>query len=105
MKNKAGKFIEPTIEATAEAARNVTVKDDLTFFLGWADGDGSYPIAAQTWIIAYTKQADAAHADNLKAFLTYLLTEGQTIAPTINYAPLPADLITKALANVAKISS
>ncbi len=105
VKNKAGKFIEPTLEATSAAAENVKVADDLTFFLGWADGDTSYPIAAQTWIIVYTKQADAQKATNLKAFLTYLLTDGQKLAPKIDYAPLPASLVTKALANIAKIGS
>jgi phosphate transport system substrate-binding protein len=105
IQNKAGNFIEPTLEATSAAAENVEIADDLTFFLGWADGDDSYPIAAQTWILVYTKQADAEHATNLKGFLTYLLTEGQTLAPTIDYAPLPASLVAKALANVDKITS
>ncbi|MCU1367408.1 MAG: phosphate transporter periplasmic phosphate-binding protein [Ilumatobacteraceae bacterium] len=105
VENKAGKFIEPTLEATSAAAENATIKDDLTFNLGWSDGDASYPIAAQTWILVYEKQADAAHADNLKAFLTYLLTEGQTLAPTIDYAPLPTSLVTKALAQIDKITS
>jgi phosphate transport system substrate-binding protein len=105
VKNKAGNFVEPTLEATSEAASNVEVKDDLTFFTGWADGDGSYPIAAQTWIIAYTEQADPAKAEAIRGFLTYLLTEGQDLAPTIDYAPLPDDLRTKALANIAKIGA
>lgn len=103
VKNKAGKYIEPTLEATTEAAKGTKINDDLTFFLGWADGDGAYPIAAQTWIIAYTKQADPAKAAALKGLLTYLLTDGQALAPTIDYAALPADLQAKALANVAKI--
>jgi len=81
----------------------VTFKDDLTYFLGWADGDAAYPIAAQTWIIAYTKQPDPAKAELIRGFLTYLLNEGQKLAPTIDFAPLPADLRTKALANIAKI--
>ena len=105
VKNKAGNFIEPTLEATSEAASNVEVKDDLTFFTGWADGDGSYPIAAQTWIIAYTEQSDPVKAEAIRGFLTYLLNEGQEFAPDIDYAPLPDELRTKALANVAKIGA
>jgi phosphate transport system substrate-binding protein len=105
VKNKAGNYVEPTLEATTAAAENATINDDLTFFLGWADGDQAYPIAAQTWIIAYTTQADAAKAEALRGFLTYLLTDGQAAAPAIDYAPLPADLQTKALANIAKIGA
>ncbi len=105
VKNKAGNYVEPTLDATTAAAGGTTINDDLTFFLGWADGAEAYPIAAQTWIIAYTKQADPAKAEAIRGFLTYLLTDGQAAAPAIDYAPLPADLQTKALANIAKIGA
>ena len=105
VKNKAGKYIEPTLDATTAAAKNAKINDDLTFFLGWADGDDAYPIAAQTWIIAYTKQADPAKAAAIRGFLTYLLTDGQAAAPAIDYAALPAELQAKALDNIAKIGA
>lgn len=105
VKNKAGKFIEPTLDATTAAAENAKINDDLTYFLGWADGDKSYPIAAQTWIIAYVKQSDPAKAEALRGFLTYLLTDAQQAAPDIDYAPLPEELQQKALANIAKIGA
>jgi phosphate transport system substrate-binding protein len=105
VKNKAGKYIEPTLEATTAAAENATIADDLTYFLGWADGDASYPIAAQTWILVYTKQTDPAKAEALRGFLTYLLTDGQKAAEAIDFAPLPADLQAKAMLNIAKIGA
>lgn len=105
VKNKAGKFVLPSLEGASAAAAGATIKDDLTYFLGWADGDASYPIAAQTWIIAYTKQADPVKAANIRGFLTYLLNQGQTLAPTIDYAPLPESLRLKAIANIAKIGA
>ncbi|MEY2521933.1 MAG: phosphate transport system substrate-binding protein [Ilumatobacteraceae bacterium] len=105
VKNKAGKYIEPTLDATTAAAQNAKIADNLTYFLGWADGDASYPIAAQTWIIAYTKQADPAKAEALRGFLTYLLTDGQKAAAAIDFAPLPTDLQAKALLNIAKIGA
>jgi phosphate transport system substrate-binding protein len=103
VKNKAGKFVAPSLDGTTAAAENATINPDLTFFLGWADGDEAYPIAAQTWIIAYTKQDDAKKADAIRAMLTYMLTDGQKAAPDIDYAPLPEALQQQALANVAKI--
>lgn len=105
VQNKAGNYVEPTLEATTAAAENAEIKDDLTFFLGWADGDESYPIAAQTWIIVYTEQEDPATAEAIRGFLTYLLTDGQELAPSLDYAPLPADLDALALENVAKIGA
>ena len=80
------------------------VKDDLTFFLGWADGAESYPIAAQTWIIAYTN-TPADKAETLRGFLTYLVTDAQELTGELGYAPLPADLQAKALENIAKIGA
>jgi phosphate transport system substrate-binding protein len=105
VQNKAGNYVEPTLEGTTAAAEGTTIKDDLTFFLGWADGDDAYPIAAQTWIIAYTTQDDPAKAEAIRGFLTYLLTDAQETSADIDYAPLPADLQAKALANIAKIGA
>jgi phosphate transport system substrate-binding protein len=104
VKNKAGKFVAPTLDGAAAAAAGTTVKDNLTFSTIWADGDASYPITAQTWIIAYQHQKDAAKAAALKAFLQFILTDGQQIAPTVNYAALPSDLAAKAIAQIATIS-
>jgi phosphate transport system substrate-binding protein len=103
IQNKAGKFVEATLEGASAAAAGAEIKDNLTYSAIWAEGDASYPITAQTWIIAYTKQTDAAKADALKAFIKYVLTDGQTLAPTVNYAPIPADLATKAIAQLASL--
>lgn len=105
IQNKAGKFIEPTVESATAAAASAEINDDLTYFLGWSDGEDAYPIAAQTWIIAYTQQDDPAKAEAIRGFLTYLLTEGQTFAAELDYGALPADLQAKALANIAKIGA
>ena len=45
-------------------------------------------------------QTDAAKAAALKAFLQYVLTDGQELAKEVNYAPLPAALAAKALAQL-----
>jgi len=100
IQNKAGKFVEATLEGASSAAAGAEIKDNLTYSAIWAEGDASYPITAQTWIIAYAKQTDAAKADALKAFIKYVLTDGQTLAPTVDYAPLPADLATRAIAQL-----
>ena len=105
VQNKAGNFIEPTVESATAAAESAEIKDNLTFFLGWSDGEDAYPIAAQTWIIAYTKQDDPAKAEAIRGFLTYLLTEGQAFANELDYGALPADLQAKALENIAKIGA
>jgi phosphate transport system substrate-binding protein len=104
IQNKAGKFVAPTLDGAAAAAAGATVKDDLTYSPIWAAGDASYPITSPTWILVYKKQTDQAKSDALKAFLKYILTDGQKIASTVNYAPLPADLATKAIAQLDSIT-
>ena len=103
VQNKAGKFVEPTLEATSAAAENITVNPDLTFFTGWADGDESYPIAAQTWILAYKNQTDKAKGEATKAWINYVLTDGQDAANAIDFARLPDSLREKALAQLDQL--
>lgn len=100
IQNKAGEFVEPTLEGASAAAEGAEIKDNLTFSAIWAEGAEAYPITAQTWIIAYKVQPDAAKAEALKAFLLYILTDGQELAADVNYAPLPGELDTKAIAQL-----
>lgn len=100
IKNKAGNFVEATLEDASAAAEGAEIKDNLTFSAIWADGDNAYPITAQTWIIVYKTQTDAAKGEATKAFIEFILTEGQTIAPEVNYAPLPSALAEKAIAQL-----
>ena len=100
MQNKAGKFVEPTLDGQSAAAAGHEVKPDLTYITGWADGDESYPITAQTWIIVYKKQTDKATGEALKAWLNYVLTDGPGLAKPIDFAPLPDSLKEKAIAQL-----
>ena len=104
VKNKAGKAVRPTSAAASAAAAGAEVKDDLTYNPLNADGDGSYPITAPTWIIVYQTQTDKAKGEALKGFLDFLLTDGQDLAEEVDYAPLPDSLVTKAIAQVTKIT-
>ena len=104
LKNKAGNFIKPSLETTSAAAVGVTFPDDLRFSLSDSDGTGAYPIVGATWILAFDKMADTAKADALKAYLTWVLTEGDSIAEELNYAPLPDNLQALALAKVDAIN-
>jgi phosphate transport system substrate-binding protein len=103
IKNQAGQYIAPSLEGASAAAEGVEVNPDLTYFAGWAKGDKAYPIAAQTWILVYKKQTDKAKGAATKAFLEYLYGDGQKLAPSIDFAPLPKALLEKAKAQLAMI--
>src|SRR5687767_3665667 len=100
VKNKAGKFVDATLEGTSAALAGITVNADLSYNPLWADGDDSYPISAPTWILAYTTQSDKAKGEALKAFLQFIYDEGQEMAAEVSYAKLPDSLREKALAQV-----
>ncbi len=105
VKNKAGKYIVPSTTAASEAASHDTVAPNLTFSSVWQPGAGSYPITYQSWVLVYQKQSSASTTKLLKAYIGYLLGDGQKLLPSLNYAPLPANIDQKATAQLSKIGS
>jgi phosphate transport system substrate-binding protein len=103
LKNKSGNFIVPSLESTAAALEGADIPADLRFSVADSSGAQAYPIVGATWILAYDVMKDAAKADALKAFLTWALTDGTSIAEELNYAPLNASLQALALAKVDMI--
>jgi phosphate transport system substrate-binding protein len=103
IKNRAGKFVEPTAEAASAAGEGIQVKENLVFSAIDAKGEKAYPITAQTWVIVYARQQDRAKGDALKAYLTFLVRDGQSLLPGIDYAPLPKTLQDKAVKQLDKM--
>jgi phosphate transport system substrate-binding protein len=103
VKNKAGKYVDATLDGASAALAGVTINPDLSYNPLWADGDAAYPITAPTWILAYKDQTDKAKGAALKAFLQYIYGEGQSQAAEINYAKLPDSVKDKGLAQVDQL--
>src|ERR1700689_1845707 len=79
VKNSAGDYVAPSSASAAAAATHVTPKADLTFLTADEPGAPSYPIAYQSWDLVYAKQPTANDAALLKAYLGYLLGDGQKL--------------------------
>ena len=63
----------------------------------------NHPVAASfTWQLFYQKQ-DPQKADYLRKLVDYQLTEGQKIADSMGYIPLPPSVVEKVKAASAKI--
>jgi phosphate transport system substrate-binding protein len=105
VKNKTGSYIAPSDTAASAAAGQTTVKPDLTFSAVWAPGATSYPITYQSWDLVYATQPNASDAAMLKAYLGYLLGDGQKLLAQLGYAPLPANIDQQAQAQLSKITS
>ena len=105
VKNKDGQYVAPSVQSATTAADNATVASDLTFSAIWTPGAGSYAITYQSFVLVYQAQSAANTAKMLKAYIGYLLGDGQKLLPSLNYAPLPASIDQKATAQLSKIGS
>jgi phosphate transport system substrate-binding protein len=103
IKNKAGNYVEASLEASSAALDGATVNADLSYNPLNADGADTYPIVAPTWILVYKSQTDKAKGQAVQAFLQYVLTDGQDLAAEVDYAKLPTGLRDKALAQLSQI--
>ena len=105
IKNRAGKYPEPSIESTSSAADGAMAKMPADFRVSFtnASGAGSYPICGFTWVLAYQNAANAEQGKTLVDFLNWAVTDGQAMAPDLHYAPLPAPLVEKIQAAIKTI--
>ncbi len=104
IKNKDGKFVAPSLDAASAALAGATIGSDLFIDALDATGADSYPITTGTYVLVTKTQKDQATADNLKGWITYLLTDGQGLADDADFAKLPTELAEQALAQVDSIT-
>ena len=104
IKNKAGKFIAPTLDGAQAALAGAEVKDDLTYNPLNAAGDTAYPITAPTYFLVKPHYDSPEKAKLVKEFVKYVLTDGASLAAEVNFATLPDSIKTKALAQLDKVS-
>jgi phosphate transport system substrate-binding protein len=107
VKNGSGAFIEPTIDSVtaAAAASAANTPEDLRVSITNASGAQSYPIASYTYILVYKDQKDAAKGKALVDFLWWGIHDGEGFAKSLQYSPLPADIVTRAEAKIKSITS
>jgi phosphate transport system substrate-binding protein len=104
IKNHDGQYVAPTIDGSAAALANAVVADDGTYDPLDAAGAAAYPITSPTYLLVRTSYASQATADNVKGFVTFLLTDGQALAKGVSFTGLPDALKTKALAQLDKVT-
>lgn len=103
LENRSGNFIAPS-EAAALAAMAETgdgAGEDPAGFLADPSGPDAYPIVTLTWVLLNDRPATATKDRVLKEFLAWGLTNGQALAPSLGYIPLPETIRTRALRDVA----
>ncbi|OGC03528.1 phosphate ABC transporter substrate-binding protein PstS [candidate division WOR-1 bacterium RIFOXYA12_FULL_43_27] len=106
LKNKAGRYIVPTLDSTSAAAdgamasskiKKMISSGDFRLNLNNAPGVDSYPIVGMTWILVHKNQKDAEKGRALVDYLKWILSDGQQYVSELLYAPLPSSVRSKVL--------
>lgn len=99
LKNRAGNYVDATLE-TISAAANVPLPDDMRATITDSDDPNAYPISLFTWVLVYKNQdydnRSMEEAEDIVKLLNYVISpEGQKVAAQINYAPLSEQALEK----------
>jgi len=95
IRNRDGAYIKPSVQSTSEAAAGMEMPTDFRVSVTDAPGKGTYPISGFTYILVHRDQKDAAKGEALIRFLWWAIHDGQKIAPSLDYAPLPSPVVKK----------
>jgi phosphate transport system substrate-binding protein len=96
VQNAAGKFVKADLAGvTAAAASSKDMPDDFRVSITNAPGAAAYPISSFTWLLIPAQIPDAAKRDTIKAFMKWMLADGQGYNEGLTYAKLPQNVIAK----------
>ena len=95
VKNKSGKYVEPTIASTTAAVAGAKVPPDFRVMITNASGADAYPICGFTWLLIHPNY-DGEKGSTIKDFLKWYLSEGEGMAKELYYAPLPESIVSRA---------
>ncbi|MHB8575960.1 MAG: substrate-binding domain-containing protein, partial [Dehalococcoidia bacterium] len=106
MQNKAGKFVVPSpASASADAAGAPALPTDLRGVIVDGSGDAAYPISGFSWVVINQNQSDANVAQSITHLLWWATHDGQKFSEALQYAPLPAPIVTLDEAQLKKVTS
>jgi phosphate transport system substrate-binding protein len=99
VKNSAGVFVKASLAGVTAAAAGAVkaMPDDFRVSITNAPGKEAYPISSFTWLLIPQTIQDAAKRDIITGMLRWMLTDGQTMVESLDYAPLPKQVVEKEL--------
>lgn len=105
LKNHDGQWVEANLEGVTAAAASASSNMPSDFRVSIVDAPGakSYPISSFTWLLVYQNQNDPTRGPMLVTFLKWALTDGQSYASSLYYAPLPPEVVKMELSEIGEI--
>src|ERR1700761_606742 len=95
VQNSAGNFVSPGAETFQAAAASADWRNTRDFFLVMTDAPGAnaYPITATTFVLMHKQSRSPDSTAIAMDFLRWSLESGQTLAESLDYVPLPSELV------------
>lgn len=95
LQNKAGNYVDPTMEAFMAAASSADWKNAPGYYLVLTaqPGERSWPITGASFILFYKNQTDMATAKQVLNFFDWCYKNGQQMAEKLDYVPMPQNVI------------
>jgi phosphate transport system substrate-binding protein len=104
VQNGAGKFIKADLKSvTAAAGAAKDMPDDFRVSITNAPGDATYSIASFTWLLVPDQIKDESKRQAIVGFLNWMLGDGQKMTESLEYAPLPKEVVEQERKAVEKI--
>ena len=104
IQNAAGKYVTPSVDsikAAADAVTTAKADGSIPLVNPPASAATAYPLSTYTYAIVPKTSSKAAE---LKAFLTYAITDGQQFGPDLGFPPLPSAVVSSDKTEIASIS-
>ena len=95
MKNKAGKFVEPTDTSFKAAAAGAewTKTPGMGVVLTDQPGDGSWPVTGASFILIHKTQEKPELGREVLKFFDWAFANGEKMADELDYVPMPAPVV------------
>ena len=93
--NKAGKTVQPTMEAFQAAAANADWAKAPGYYVILTDqpGEASWPITAATFILMHKDATDKAASQEAIKFFKWSFEKGDKMAEELDYIPMPEPVV------------
>jgi phosphate transport system substrate-binding protein len=95
VKNSSGNFVKASLETTTNAAAGVKMPADYRVSITNPPGKDAYPISSFTWLLIPQPYKDGSKGKIISDFLNWELDNGQAMASSLSYAPLPKEVSDK----------
>jgi phosphate transport system substrate-binding protein len=91
VQNSSGNFVKASLETAKNAAAGAAseMQNDVRVSITNPPGKDAYPICSFTYLLIPVHIADATKRDAIKAFLNWMLTDGQGMVESLDYGQLP----------------